>query len=122
MVGPRLKIFPMNYYAAVAGSLRVSVACKAVLAGDFIPFLLGISMPKRFADRDQTKCSSQRRQLQTWADCAQKLWQASSLEGNLFMIRHLERIFMLSRASHRLKKGPRSGTCQRYLFEKYFPK
>ena len=40
MVGPRLKIFPMNYYAAVAGSLRVSVACKAVLAGDFIPFLL----------------------------------------------------------------------------------
>ena len=40
-------------------------------------------MLKRFADKDQTKCSSKDGNSQTWADCAQKLYQASSLEGNL---------------------------------------
>ena len=67
-------------------------------------------MPKRFADKDETKGGNVKPE-----QTAQKLWQASSLEGNLLyknplavgihwkiMICHLKRFFMLPRASRRL--------------------
>ena len=74
-------------------------------------------MPKRFADRDQAKCSLPDSNLK--AGCAQKLWQASSLrEGNLlyknflavrlyckFMICYLERFSVLPGALCRLKRS-----------------
>ena len=81
-----------------------------------------------------------RRQLQAWEDCAQKPWQANSpKERNLLyknaltvwlhceiMICYLKRSFVLPRADAEIKKSrlknPRSGSWQRYLFKKYFPK
>ena len=74
-------------------------------------------------------------QLQTWADSAQKLWQAGSLgEGNIFVQKlPCDRVtlqiydilpktfFMLPRDCTDYK-GLHSGTWQRYLFKKYFLK
>ena len=88
-------------------------------------------MPKRFADRDQTKCSldgffkpgcskavaskqSKRKKSPILKPpCRMVTMKNHDMSPKTF--------FMLSRASRRLK-GPRSGTWQSYLFEKYFPK
>ena len=76
-------------------------------------------MPKSFADRDQTKCSSQDGNFKPGTLCLKAVAskQASILEGNLLyknlltvglhcksMIYYLEHFIMLHWASHKLKR------------------
>ena len=111
----------MNYYFTVVGKFACLSDLYSCVGRRFDLSCWEYPCQKRFADRDQTKCKYiyTKRQLQTWTDCAQKLWQTSSLgKGNLiyknplavrlhckFMTCHLERIFMLPRGSRRLKRS-----------------
>ena len=87
-----ITFFCINYNFTVLKKFGVSLTCKAVLAGSWnfthISLLTNIHAKKVCRCRPE-KNKFTRWQLQTCADCAQKLWQASSLEGNLLYIKTL---------------------------------